>query len=272
MFDASGANWTPAVLFHYQAFHEQHLRLTIVHHQIWASDPKTFNDPWDCSPHLHRESLDDEQSRQRYFEYFYQLVREKCATDDEARKRASYFLRPEHRQKFIELASAKLIESHRNTRVFCLSARHDSALMWGHYAANHTGVCLGFSAASEVFRRAVGVRYAVAYPTIDPVGQTPEELAGCILAVKSQDWAYEEEYRLLISENDATPGTLACSDGLMTIPKTDLLIVILGCRMSDEAQAKVRDLVAQRSSPARILKAKKAPDRYELEFVEYSET
>jgi hypothetical protein len=260
----------PDILFHYQSFNETYLRTTIVDGLIGASAPNGFNDPWDCAPQLLRGSLENERTRSLYFERMYNLIRPRCASDDEAKARANHFLStPERRQEFIQLASDALIESHANTRVYCLSGRRDSALMWGHYARNHTGVCLGFRAAgSEVFSRAVSVEYAQSYPSIDPWGQSAHELARRMLAVKSRDWSYEEEYRLLLSEGGATPGVLVCNDGFLPVPDSDLVVVILGCRIDSEAAKRVGELVAQRSTPIRVLRATKAPDRYQLEFGE----
>jgi len=263
----------PDLLFHYQPFHAEFLKATIVESQIFASDPKTFNDPWDCAPNVRPELLDDEQTRSRYYQRMYDLVRPKCKSDEEASWRASFFLAtPERRRELAQLATDSLIDSHKQTRVFCLSDRYDSALMWGHYARSHTGVCLGFRAASsEVFGRAVAVEYASSYPQIEPYGQEPGELARLILAVKSKDWAYEHEYRLLVSEGGETEGVLPCTNGLLSFPESDLAAVIVGCRISDKAFNTVRELVSQRPHPVQVFRATKANDKFKLHFGEASE-
>lgn len=265
-----GSNSMPALLFHYQPFNAEFLKTTIVGSRIFASDPKSFNDPWDCAPNVSHELLDDEQTLHRYFRRMYDLVRPNCKDDEEAAKRANFFLKtPEKRRELAQLATDSLVNSHKMTRVFCLSERYESALMWGHYGRCHTGVCLGFRAASStVFNRAVPVEYASRYPRIDPYGQEPEELARAILAVKSEDWAYEREYRLLVSEAGDTEGVLPCINGLVSFPESDLAVVIGGCCMSNEAFDAVRGLARQRPTPVQLFRATKARDEFKLSFHE----
>jgi hypothetical protein len=37
-------------LYHYQPFHTDRLQQTVLHNQIYFSNPRDFNDPWDCRP------------------------------------------------------------------------------------------------------------------------------------------------------------------------------------------------------------------------------
>lgn len=73
--------------------------------------------------------------------------------------------------------------------IVCFSDSYNSPLMWGHYANNHTGICLCF----EIKRnKLIKVKY-----------KNKRELSGSVLtkskkelSIKSTDWAYEKEYRI----------------------------------------------------------------------------
>ena len=41
----------------------------------------------------------------------------------------------------------------RQYRIYCLTENPASPLMWGHYAASHTGICLEFDRGAIHFRR-----------------------------------------------------------------------------------------------------------------------
>ena len=53
--------------------------------------------------------------------------------------------------------------------VFSFAGTPRDILMWSHYAQDHTGVCLRFSAAAHlrVFVGAVGVTYSQSYPKLN---------------------------------------------------------------------------------------------------------
>jgi hypothetical protein len=81
--------------------------------------------------------------------------------------------------------------------VLCLSASYEDLLMWSHYSANHTGVCIGFDSDLEPFSTARPVRYQEGRAKVAPlnVSSTEEELVEKVLFVKSVHWKYEAEWR-----------------------------------------------------------------------------
>ena len=67
-------------------------------------------------------------------------------------------------------------------RVYCLSERCDSSLMWSHYTASHTGICLEFDALAVPFIHAERVIYRKTYPEFDITkpGYEPHYEIGCL--------------------------------------------------------------------------------------------
>lgn len=103
----------------------------------------------------------------------------------------------------------------------CFSSSKDSMLMWSHYADSHKGVCIEFDIPEEDEKLFQKVIYSEERPTNNFV-QAVRKMCGQHLAngnfdksdealnklllepyiTKLIEWAYEDEYRLLLSDND----------------------------------------------------------------------
>lgn len=66
--------------------------------------------------------------------------------------------------------------------------------MWSHYADNHRGVCLEFATANPLFATAKAVQYLKDYPSWVPMDA--DQVVKTVYT-KSNEWEYEDEYRLL---------------------------------------------------------------------------
>lgn len=117
----------------------------------------------------------------------------------------------------------------------------DSGLMWSHYAANHSGVCLTFKIPQDfVVNCLVGqapVRYgedallaAIRALNIEKCTDfaTLEPVIKAYLTTKASSWAYEEEGRLIAFE-----------PGAMTVPREYLQQVCYGLRTTEADRLKV---------------------------------
>lgn len=88
--------------------------------------------------------------------------------------------------------------------VASLSKRDNCPLMWGHYADNHQGMRLEFEADVRGFPG--DVSYSKERPIFSDCDTKfwSEGGVGQVLVNKHQDWAYEEEFRLLIVDGERT--------------------------------------------------------------------
>jgi hypothetical protein len=80
--------------------------------------------------------------------------------------------------------------------VFSLTEDPDSPVMWGHYAASHTGFVLGLKTDIPPFSDDVGpqkVEYQPAFSPMPFTGDPPLDL----YRVKSSQWEYESEWRCI---------------------------------------------------------------------------
>jgi len=102
--------------------------------------------------------------------------------------------------------SEKLIDK---IGVLSLTEKPDNLLMWAHYAASHQGYCIGFSSNSDFFNRKRSEHdefyhiRKVVYDKNRPYKPIADLTAQDTFLTKSDDWEYEQEWRMLVSLNDA---------------------------------------------------------------------
>ncbi|MFN8750132.1 MAG: DUF2971 domain-containing protein [Pseudanabaena sp.] len=95
--------------------------------------------------------------------------------------------------------------------ILSLSRCRDNILMWSHYADSHQGFVIGFDSENKFFTPSKGkaidglrdVKYSRKRPILPPNGLNSlnpdkmREWTEHILFTKSEDWAYEQEMRIL---------------------------------------------------------------------------
>jgi hypothetical protein len=175
-------------------------REIVVESKLFFPTALQFNDPFEASPAIIvdmnppvlRRHLRDligrnmpQASRNRRREVLTDLLRQP----------------PSALQRFAENASRETLS---DIGLCSMASQNDNVLMWSHYAASHTGICLGFQTQPFDFRsaicRAYPVRYETDRPRQDPLsGMAPEPLFDLLLT-KAEFWQYEEEFRLVREE------------------------------------------------------------------------
>src|SRR3984885_100740 len=119
---------------------EPHLTSLLTNHELWFSDPYSFNDPYDCNLSFNLDNIEFG----KIYDYLVsanELVVEKMTKND-LKKRAEFlFNNPLYLEELTELIIKDEIN---NKGIYCLSEADDILLMWSHYANCHKGVCLTF--------------------------------------------------------------------------------------------------------------------------------
>jgi hypothetical protein len=100
------------------------------------------------------------------------------------------------------------------TRVLCLAEENDCLLMWSHYSASHTGAVFKLNVIDELDVPLL-IAKKVTYSRVYPLLATEEELVDHLLyvhridfvqrerdllLVKGDDWHYENEWRVSITD------------------------------------------------------------------------
>lgn len=98
----------------------------------------------------------------------------------------------------------------RRVGIFSMAERKDNLLLWAHYTQNHTGFCLEFDA-QRLYDLLMGVFfkqnvkafiykviYHKDYPILIPSVHNSEERLQKQFLIKSKEWEYEQEWRILV--------------------------------------------------------------------------
>ncbi len=93
--------------------------------------------------------------------------------------------------------------------MLCFSRRWNNPVQWSHYAAKHTGLCLGFDIPDEHLTPVhySGQRLAVEAERLLHPRDMDEATALKFLSTKFAHWRYEAEMRAFLSLEDPDPET-----------------------------------------------------------------
>ena len=141
--------------------------------------------------------------------------------------------------------------------ILSLTKVHDSILMWAHYCEDHTGFVVEVDIQNYFFNQQPGVTLReVSYTKNRPKFSFPDFVASLedqkthpdenhssqiqdIFHTKSNDWQYEEEWRLVVSNLSNYAKLEDCTScdgnpvpGLKKLPIDAFNTIILGCRGS----------------------------------------
>lgn len=260
----AGRTGRPA-LYRYQPFMLDRLRTVIVDNRLYFSNPASFNDPWDCKPYFDLD-LTDDAAVADCIEFFVRSDLRNTSLSDEERKRREHVIRTD--RAFLEYCVRQMNGIHRaideRYRVYCMAGSPYTPLMWAHYAASHTGVCLEFAVQGGPFGTALPVQYRLDYPPLR-LGSKPDGLI--VLLAKSEDWSYEDEHRMIAEERavaSTAPGVLRTDSNLLEFPKECLRAVFVGCQMPQNHIDQVADLMREGAPHAKLKQMQRRPDRYAL--------
>jgi hypothetical protein len=245
-------------LYHYQPFDPDRLADILTNNRVYCSNPATFNDPWDCKPFFDVDIVDDPVMHQQIAERFISTREGGQHGDpmnDELRRNPKLVKR--FLEAFTETFSNEFVAS--RFGIYCLSKCADSALMWSHYARNHTGICLHFRVSGTKFSNAWEVEYQKEYPVIT-FGKLTDTIR--ILIVKSDVWSYEEEFRLVCPRDTQEPDhPLLLNGGYLSFENRALTSIIVGCQADYGA---IKTFVATHAPQLPVRKAVRAPNKYRL--------
>ena len=253
----------PARLFHYQRFVEDHIVSLLSAGKLKLSRPDSFNDPWDCR--VHYQVPTEPEERKRVSAYLTEMHRKRHPSISEAERTKiseDFMSNPAKLEAaFLQMEKTMYAALCIQYRIYCLTEKPNSPLMWGHYAASHTGVCLEFDARRNPLPAATKVEYQTTYPARDlpTIGYEP-------LVTKSIDWSYEAEWRLIAEERGATKAILSLktNNDFLTLSPGILKSVIIGALADETSRRRIEDLVKSHAAGVLVRQATLAPDRYEL--------
>lgn len=153
--------------------------------------------------------------------------------------------------------------------ICCFSITPDNILMWSHYANNHTGIVLEFDTFQDTSTElddveSLFIGYPVKYEREMPRisvrnGQDGFDAVQQVLLTKSDDWKYENEFRVLSTSKG--PGIHHFDHKLISK-------VILGAKMKPNERVQIQNQVSMVNNSKdlniQISEAQMNSDRYEI--------
>jgi len=160
--------------------------------------------------------------------------------------------------------------------VLSLTEKNSNLLMWAHYVRSHTGFCIGFDDNNPFFNQKRSdrdelyhlrkVEYAKDRPTKRVMELTGVEL----LLVKSEDWFYEQEWRMcaVLSDSNRVIKVDMYPIHLFNFPKSAVKEVILGARMENKKKDQLLNVLSSKYENVVVKQASISPTEFKIEFVE----
>lgn len=141
-----------------------------------------------------------------------------------------------------------LKELNQSIGILCLSKVGDSLLMWSHYADQYAGAAIEFDGSAEFFNGQIDIEYRSHRPKKDISSYLNEGVPVPLaeLCVKSDQWQYEEEVRIIRNLADCTNignshrGFPVCTQ---KVPQDCIRQIVLGERTSVDDQRKVWEAI-----------------------------
>lgn len=155
----------------------------------------------------------------------------------------------------IEEVSKKRTADLAGLGVCCFSAALHEPLMWSHYADGHKGIAVEFDASHSFFSRLLPVTYSNERRDVG-IKFSAADLVRDVLLVKSANWEYQHEWRLL---NAA--GGCSCE-----IPRDAVTGVIFGAKCSSDTSNIVS--TALDGAPVKLVQAAISSHSFRLEFTD----
>ena len=178
---------------------------TMKQKNIWLSNASSFNDPFDCA------YLVNKRSKEVY-------------PEAESEKALKEYLEQQ------EADRASRIKTN-SSFVACFSEICNSSAMWGYYADNHKGLCIGYDLVELIEKFDImPVVYSKDIPVIEMENGVPNMAS---VMTKSLEWQHEREWRIF-QYNEGRQG----DDG---IPIGEILPkeIIIGCREKETANMNI---------------------------------
>ena len=257
----------PGIVYKYRSWKDPYHKNLLCKNQIYLPSPEELNDPFDGVNTQDFLLLDSNDKVSEYVEQVMERQKENLLylglNLENERLKLIHKLKDLAKLQKEEVNNAK--ELRRRLGIFSLSWRWDSILMWSHYGDCHHGFCIGFSEGALRSCCSFGfwsyVQYNDEIVRIDPRAYFDIRSLFIQTFVKSKDWDYEKEYRLMKffeKEN---------ANRIIPISNNCFSELILGINISEDDKIEIIS-VAKEKGIKKIFQAVRVNNKYDLERYE----
>lgn len=265
----------PTVLYKYRDWENNHHKDMIRKGEIFFTSSIHLNDPFDCVIPSRFDLLDKRNIR-RFLNIF--LAKNNLDLNSKEIKKLTDDIDRQPKNRIVEIVKTTFKEiqeiKKQKSGIFTLSKIKDNILMWSHYSNFHKGFCIGINSKKtnsffkdlcekkEVIIGLHEVEYSPNYPFIDPQDVVSDEFWLRQFKIKSLDWAYEKEWRYILTK---------ATDLIIELDFNIFQEIIFGCSMPDPYKDEIINLVKEWPTRPNIYQASIKDYEFGLKFekVEY---
>ena len=159
--------------------------------------------------------------------------------------------------------------------ILSLAEKADDLLMWSHYATSHEGFVIGFDSTHRYFNAGRSPKdelyhlRRVQYRERRPQAPLTSLTSTDVFLVKSTQWAYEREWRIIRPLADADE-VIPCQPyqiHLFKFPADSIREIALGCRMHRSYRSDILDILYKRRHFTDVKVLQAVPDEKQFKIV-----
>lgn len=256
----------------------------LLNNTLRFTQPKFFNDPFEIQTHI-KGIMSEQKVEEQYQENIEKILYEEY---EKSKLPMAY---KDFRQNINLLETLPLLKtitqsptfinqiqdgfnqiSSKYIGILSLSSINSSLLMWAHYANSHQGFVVEFDETNYFFNQQkhqndfLRCLKKVVYSDKRPSLYLSDFNEYDIFFTKSIEWAYENEYRMLMDLDKADESQKDIY--LFKFPKESIKSIYLGTRISDENKSKILDIIYNDEDfqKINIFQANISKEHYKLEF------
>lgn len=244
--------------------------------RLRGSDPKYFNDPFDC-----RVSIDDNDKdflKRAEMDMKYGLAFGKGGMSPAVRSYNNLI------EVFVKGENIDLVSDY---RLYCFTHEIDDnhdIIMWSHYSDSHRGLKIRFNSNFNEFvsiYRFVPIIYSdnrIQFKYRDDDDERRQKIEE-VLHYKSSVWKYENEYRLITTTNQYEPGDDHLKRGKFTsrdgsIYESEYILIDpswidsidLGWGLTNDEKTQINNIISTKGYPFTVNDARTCAVNYKLHY------
>lgn len=251
-------------LYKFTSFDDDGYYKDLLNNILWLSSRTKLNDPFDSQIPLRYDLCTEEQLKKKMIDLLSHRVQGKIPAHLIESQYAKLRANPDYFRNNLEKAIEQTVG------VFSMTQHRDNLLLWAHYAKGHTGFCVEFDSLKlnnnldDKFIKLkmrfflFKVIYDHKFPLINPCDDPMEEIYKKQFLLKSKDWEYEDEWRIVFLDgsNKKEPIASECIKN-----------IYFGLRASNENIETSIEILKKSNPNIVIFKAIKKKDAFGLDFV-----
>jgi len=253
----------------YKYLHEDRIEDILKHNIFRFTQPEEFNDPFELRPVL-RFPHDDRSLYSTLDDNFESFLAFGKTKQEEIKELTKSIVTSERFTK-------KLNETHYKTAnksigVLCLTKNSDNLLMWAHYANSHRGFVVELDSENSFFKQdlddknLMGKLKKVIYNNERPSESFENMNIENAYLTKSEEWKYEEEYRMFASFKRASE-VKNNNIHLYKFTPDVIMSVYCGVSMSEKNKEKIKKIVAhEHLQHINLFQSEISEQHFKLEF------